>query len=297
MQEFLYAKTETGLTRDEIAQALEKSLAGRMLRHVLIIPPDFTRYHSNAGLITNLYYHLLDAQGCQVDILPALGTHVPVTQEQAAIMFGDVPFERFLVHAWREDLVTLGTVPGDFLSDISEGLWHEPVSVQINRLVMDPQYDLIISVGQVVPHEVIGMANHAKNLFVGVGGADMINVSHMIGAVYGMERVMGKDHTPVRKIFDYSFAHFLKDRPVLFALTVCTAPENQIRTHGLFISPDRSLSGCGGEAVPGEKHRFRIARSQESAWCISTPRNFKRHGWGIKPSTVHGWRWRTGESC
>ncbi len=240
MQEFLYAKTETGLTQSEIAQALKKSLAGRTLRRVLIIPPDFTRYHSNAGLITNLYYHMLDAQGCRVDILPALGTHVPVTKEQAAIMFGDIPFERFLVHAWREDVVTLGTIPGDFLSGITEGLWDEPITAQINKLVMDPAYDLIISVGQVVPHEVIGMANHAKNLFVGVGGADMINSSHMIGAVYGMERVMGKDHTPVRKIFDYALELFLKDRPVLFALTVCTAPENQIRTHGLFISPDRA---------------------------------------------------------
>ena len=240
MQEFLYAKTETGLTQSEIAQALEKSLAGRTLRHALIIPPDFTRYHSNAGLITNLYYHMLDARGCQVDILPALGTHIPVTREQAAVMFGDVPFERFLVHSWREDLVTLGTVPGDFLSDITEGLWHEPISAQINRLVMDPKYDLILSVGQVVPHEVIGMANHAKNLFVGVGGVDMINKSHMVGAVYGMERVMGKDHTPVRKIFDYALEHFLKDSPIMFVLTVCTAPKNSIRTHGLFISPDRS---------------------------------------------------------
>lgn len=240
MQEFLYANTETGLTKSEIAQALRRSLEGRALRRVLIIPPDFTRYHSNAGLITNLYYHMLDAQGCRVDILPALGTHVPVTREQAAFMFGDIPFERFLVHSWREDLVTLGTVPGDFIADITEGLWREPVSAQIDRQVMDPAYDLILSVGQVVPHEVIGMANHAKNLFVGVGGADMINKTHMIGAVYGMERVMGKDHAPVRRIFDYALERFLKDRPILFVLTVCTAPENRIRTHGLFISPDRA---------------------------------------------------------
>ncbi|HPJ01982.1 MAG TPA: lactate racemase domain-containing protein [Candidatus Limiplasma sp.] len=240
MQEFLYARTETGLSQTEIAQALETSLAGRTLRHVLIIPPDFTRYHSNAGLITNLYYHMLDARGCQVDILPALGTHMPVTREQAAVMFGDIPFERFLVHSWREDLVTLGTVPGDFLSDITEGLWCEPITAQINRLVMDPKYDLILSVGQVVPHEVIGMANHAKNLFVGVGGADMINKSHMVSAVYGMERIMGKDYTPVRRIIDYAFENFLTNRPVIFVLTVCTAPNNCIRTHGLFISPDRS---------------------------------------------------------
>ena len=75
---------------------------------------------------------------------------------------------------------------------------------------MDEKYDLIISIGQVVPHEVVGMANHAKNLFVGCGGSQMINASHMVGAVYGMERMMGRDNTPVRKIFDYGLENFLK---------------------------------------------------------------------------------------
>lgn len=240
MQEFYIAKAETGLTGGEIREALLKSVAGRSFQTVLLIPPDFTRYHSNAGFITNQYYHILTEQGCEVDILPALGTHVPVTKEQARVMFGDIPYETFIPHLWRGDLVTLGTIPGGFLSAITEGLWKEPITAQINKLIMNPKYDLIISIGQVVPHEVIGMANHAKNLFVGVGGADMINKTHMIGAVYGMERVMGKDHTPVRRIFDYAMERFLKNRPVLFVLTVCTAPENQIRTHGLFIGEGRS---------------------------------------------------------
>jgi len=91
----------------------------------------------------------------------------------------------------------------------------------------------------VVPHEVIGMANQAKNLFVGVGGSDMINKSHMIGAVYGMERMMGKDHTPVRKIFDYGMEHYLNERPIVFVLTVCTAPGGVIHQHGLFIGDTR----------------------------------------------------------
>ncbi|MBE0600342.1 MAG: DUF2088 domain-containing protein [Firmicutes bacterium] len=239
MQEFVYAKAQTGLTDTEIREALQKSLAGRRLHHVLLIPPDFTRFHSNAGLITNQYFHMLTEQGCEVDILPALGTHVPVTREQASAMFGDIPYENFIPHLWRGDLVTLGTIPGGFISGVTEGLWKESISVQINKLVMNPKYDLIVSIGQVVPHEVIGMANHAKNLFVGVGGSDFINKSHMIGAVYGMERIMGKDHTPVRRLFDYAMERFLKNRPVLFVLTVCTAPDNSIRTHGLFISEGR----------------------------------------------------------
>jgi len=246
MEIFKVADSEHGLSAEEIRAALWESLRGRTLKNVLILPPDFTRYHSNAGMITNVYYHMLTEQGVNVDVLPALGTHAPVTREQAAAMYGDIPYEKLLVHDWRRDVVRLGEVPTGYLEEITEGLWHDPVSVEVNRLVMDEKYDLIISPGQVVPHEVIGMANHAKNIFVGVGGSDMINKSHMVGAVYGMERMMGKDHTPVRKIFDYGMEHFLKDRPILFVLTVTTAPGGNIHTHGLFIGEGRS---CLEEAV------------------------------------------------
>ena len=181
-----------------------------------------------------------------MDILPALGTHEAMSDAQLDAMFGDVPHGRFLKHDWRHDVVKLGEIPADYVSSITEGLWTEPVSVEVNRRVMDESYDLIISPGQVVPHEVIGMSNHAKNLFVGVGGSDMINKSHMIGAVYGMERMMGRDHTPVRKLFDYGMEHFLKGRPVLFALTVTTAPGGEIRTHGLFLGEGRE---CLTQAV------------------------------------------------
>ena len=232
-------RTETGLSDEEIREALLASLAGRELKNVLILPPDFTRFHSKAGFITNVYYHALTERGCKVDILPALGTHAPMTREQCEKMFGDIPFECLIAHNWRTDVVKLGEVPADYLREITEGLWQEPVNAEVNRLVMDKKYDLIISPGQVVPHEVIGMSNHAKNLFVGVGGSDMINKSHMIGAVYGMERMMGKDHSPVRKLFDYGMEHFLKDRPILFVLAVTTAPRGKTRTHGLFIGEGR----------------------------------------------------------
>ncbi len=233
------ANTETGLTQEEIKSALLASLEGRTLKKVLILPPDFTRFHSGAGFITNVYYHALTDAGVQVDILPALGTHVKMTKEQWDAMFGDVPYERMIVHNWRTDVVKLGEIPADFVSEITEGLWSESVAAEVNRLVMDESYDLIISPGQVVPHEVIGMANHAKNLFVGVGGSTMINRSHMIGAVYGMERMMGKDHTPVRRMFDYGMEHFLNNRPILFVLTVTTAPGGNIHTHGIFIGEGR----------------------------------------------------------
>ncbi len=246
MELHLIAKSEQGLSRDEIRQALLSSLEGRDVKKALILPPDFTRFHSGAGFITNVYYHALTERGAQVDILPALGTHAAMTDAQLDAMFGDIPHDVFLVHDWRHDVVKLGEIPADYVSRITDGLWTDPVSVEVNRRVMDERYDLIISPGQVVPHEVIGMSNHAKNLFVGAGGSDMINKSHMIGAVYGMERMMGRDHTPVRMLFDYGMEHFLKDRPILFVLTVTTAPGGIIHTHGLFLGEGRN---CLTQAV------------------------------------------------
>lgn len=238
--------TGNGLSEQEIREALLNALNGRSLRRVLILPPDFTRFHSGAGFITNVYYHALVERGVSVDILPTLGTHAPMTDAELSAMFGDLPHDRFFVHDWRHDVVKLGEVPASYVGEITEGLWNEPVPVEVNRRIMDKTYDLIISPGQVVPHEVIGMSNHAKNIFVGAGGSGMINASHMIGAVFGMERMMGRDHTPVRKLFDYAAEQFLKDRPILWVLTVTTAPQGNVRMHGLFIGEGRA---CLTEAV------------------------------------------------
>ena len=251
MDIFKIAEEGSTISDGEIVNLLEKALADWELvngdvKKALIIPPDFTRFHSNAGFITQVFYRLLTAKGAAVDILPALGTHVPVSESQWKTMFGDIPYKKMLVHNWRTDVVKIGEVPVDEVKRLSDGLWAEPVSVEVNRRLMDESYDLIISPGQVVPHEVIGMANHAKNIFVGVGGSAMINTSHMIGAVCGMEKAMGRDHTPVRQLFDYAFEHFMAKRPILWVLTVNTAPGGKIASHGLFIGEGRN---CLTEAV------------------------------------------------
>ena len=233
----LVSNEARGLSKEQINQALIDSLKGKKLNKVLIVPPDFTRYHSNAGYITNFYYHLLKDKA-QVDIIPALGTHAPMTQEECAKMFGDIPYDKFVVHNWREDVVTIGTVPEEFLREISEDTYTSEVECQVNKILFD-NYDLVISVGQVVPHEVIGMSNHSKNILVGLGGSKIINASHMVGALYGLERMMGKDHTPTRKLLDYCWKHFLNNINFLWILTVTTAPQDEIITHGLFIGQDR----------------------------------------------------------
>ena len=210
------------------------------LEKVLIIPPDGTRAHSLAGPITNMLYHLV--RPAQVKILPALGTHVPMTIEEKQRIFGaDIPLEVYLDHHWRTDVEQVGVVPGDFVSQVSEGLLDYSITVDINREILNGGYDLILSVGQVVPHEVVGMANYTKNIVVGCGGKDIIDKSHFLGAVYGMEKMMGRDYSPVRKVFDYAEENFLKDLPIAYILTVTETRNQNTTLQGLFIGNEREV--------------------------------------------------------
>jgi len=239
----LRAKTDEGINDNELRKVLECSIEAKKagLKKVLLIPPDFTRAHSGAGKITAMYYEMLK-DTCQVDIMPALGTHEPMTRQECIEMFGEgIPMDRFIVHNWRTDVVKVGQVPAEFVEEVSEGIIKEPIDIEINKRLLDKSYDLIISIGQVVPHEVIGMANYSKNIFVGCGGSTTINKSHMLGAFYGMERIMGRDHSPVRKVFDYAEQNFIKDIPLMYVLTVTTAKENRVSIHGVFIGRERKI--------------------------------------------------------
>jgi nickel-dependent lactate racemase len=238
----LRERTGEGISDAELAAAVEQSVADcRGIGSLLLIVPDFTRYHSNGGRIANLYYHLFE-KTCRVDLLVAVGTHVAMTRDECAAMYGDIPYERFFTHNWRSGNRKLGQVPGDFVAEVSEGLVTTPIDVEVDERLWDG-YDLILSIGQVVPHEVVGMANHSKNIFVGCGGSAMINASHMLGAFYGMERMMGRDYSPVRKVFDYAAEHYLGGLPIGYVLTVTTAPGGSIHTHGLYIGKERRYFG------------------------------------------------------
>lgn len=237
------ASKDAGIDDGELHQALEQSIKrqGKELKRVLLLPPDFTRSHSGAGKITAMYYEMLK-DVCKVEIMPALGTHEPMSEQECSEMFGEgVPKECILGHNWRTDVIKIGEVPGEYVCSISEGLVRNPIDVEVNKRLLDKSYDLIISIGQVVPHEVVGMANYSKNIFVGCGGSSMINQSHMLGAFYGMERIMGRDGSPVRKVFDYAEENFLKDIPVMYVLTVTTAKEGKVSIHGLFIGRQRKI--------------------------------------------------------
>jgi nickel-dependent lactate racemase len=154
-------------------------------------------------------------------------------------MFGKTPPSLFREHKWRTDIVTLGEVPAEYLKEVSEGRVDYPWPAQVNKLLVEGGYDLILSIGQVVPHEVIGMANYNKNIFVGTGGVEGINKSHFLGAAYGMERIMGRASNPVRKVMNYASDHFAQDLPIVYVHTVVGKGEDgQLKIRGLFIGDD-----------------------------------------------------------
>ena len=205
-------------------------------KKVLAIPPDITRFYSRAGQLTNLAWKYYGDK--LADILPALGTHYPMREDEIKRMYGDTPVDLFRVHDWRKDVMTLGEVPSEFVSKVSQGKVDYSWPAQVNKMLVDGGHDLILSIGQVVPHEVVGMANYNKNIFVGTGGLEGINKSHFLGAVYGMERMMGRADTPVRAVLNYASDNFAKDMPIVYVLTVVEATEDGQVVRGLFIGDD-----------------------------------------------------------
>jgi nickel-dependent lactate racemase len=204
---------------------------------VLAVPPDQTRAHSRAGELTRYAWQYY---GDRIQaVLPALGTHFPMNPEQIAHMYGDMPLDLFQVHNWRTDIETLGEVPAEFIREQSEGKLSYAWPAQVNKLISRGGFDLILSIGQVVPHEVIGMANYNKNILVGTGGRDGINRSHYLGAVYGMERILGRAVNPVRNVLNYASDHFLQQLPIVYVLTVVGRREDgSLAVRGLYIGDD-----------------------------------------------------------
>ena len=226
------------LSAAQLQTLLQDTLAKLRERHrVLAVPPDITRFHSHAGELTRFAWQFYGDH--LKAILPALGTHAPLRQDQVSRMFGDIPPNLFRMHNWRTDIETLGEVPAEFIREQSEGKLNYSWPAQVNRLVSQGGFDLILSIGQVVPHEVIGMANYNKNILIGTGGREGINRSHYLGAVFGMERIMGRAINPVRNVLNYASDQFLQHLPIVYVLTVVASkPDGGSVVRGLFIGDD-----------------------------------------------------------
>jgi nickel-dependent lactate racemase len=235
-------------------QALLQTLSTGVPGPVLVVPPDLTRIHSRAGLLAGVVCRVLaspERYGLSPlwrlgGILPALGTHRPLSDGEIARMFPLCPPRAFIAHNWRSDTLELGRLEAEWVKEA----FTDPAAgteearafcmdwpVQVNRLLLNDKNALIISIGQVVPHEVAGMSNHAKNIFIGCGGEEGINKSHWLGALYGLERIMGISENPVRALFDEALRRYGgRLAPVLWALTVV---DNDGAARGLFCGHDR----------------------------------------------------------
>lgn len=188
-------------------------------RRVLLLPPDITRMHSGSGRITEILYNALAGEA-EVYVIPTLGQHVPHTPEDNRRMFGSIPESQILVHDWRGGCVQVGEVPAAMVREASRGAADWALPVVLNRALIEEPWDLVINIGHVVPHEVLGFANHNKNYFIGVGGKDLICTSHMMAASCGIENNLGCLITPVRHCFNWAEEQYLSQLPDLYIQVV-----------------------------------------------------------------------------
>jgi len=278
---FAAGSSTTELSPAEIKAGLFAALDTLGVRkRVLAVPPDFTRVHSKAGEVTELAWRFYG--DALADVLPALGTHKPMTDKELTTMFGEMPKDLFRVHDWRNDVVTLGEVPSEFMLEVSEGKLDYSWPAQVNKLIRDGGHDLILSIGQVVPHEVVGMANGNKNIFVGTGGSIGIHRSHFLGAVYGMERMMGRTETPVRRILNYASSHFAKDLPIVYVQTVVSKNmAGELVMRGLFIGDDQECFERAAE-LSLQVNFLMLNREIKKAVVFLDPHEFKSTWLGNK---------------
>jgi len=215
-------------------------------RKILLIPPDFSRFHSGAGEISSILYRLL-SKDVAIDLLPALGTHRPMTNAEMDQMFRGIPREKIHVHDWCHGVCCLGEISARRLKELSSGKVDYSVRIELDRRIVEGKYDAIISISQVVPHEVVGLAGGNKNLLVGCAGPDTINKSHFLGAVCNMEKIMGQIETPVRQLLNEAEDQYLSELPITYILTVRSRGDNgDLVTRGLYAGAGRA---CFDEAA------------------------------------------------
>ncbi len=228
----------------QLEQLMEHTAAEarkRMCAHpkrVLLLPPDITRAHSGAGRLTEMLYNRFAGEA-DVHVIPTLGQHVPHTEEENRHMFGSIPNERIHAHDWRAGSVPVGEIPADFVKEKTRGAADWAIPIVLNRMLIEEPWDLVINVGHVVPHEVLGFANHNKNYFIGLAGKDLICTSHMASASYGIENNLGTLVTPVRECFNKAEDDYLRHLPDLYVqVTMRRNEENELVHTGVYVGDD-----------------------------------------------------------
>jgi nickel-dependent lactate racemase len=236
----------------ELEQHLDRiadSIVSDGVKRVLLVPPDHTRLYSRGGQITVHLDRALRSRGIEVDVMPALGTHRPLTASQCRLLFGDaIGVERVLEHRWRDGVSTVGEIPADEVSAIAERDLELSLPLTVNSTLVSGRYNLVVAAGQVVPHEVAGFGGYTKHVCIGLGGRETIHRSHFISAMCGIEETLGQVDAPVRTLINDAFERFLESRcRTLFLLTVVDNRGGVDRLRGLFAG-EGGMRASGGAA-------------------------------------------------
>lgn len=240
-----FKQESSNISREEILELARQYAAEAKKRicanpkRVLLLPPDITRAHSGSGWIVEELYKIFTAEGADVHLIPTLGQHVPHTPEQNKWMFGSVPEEKIHVHDWRSGSTVIGEVPSSFVRDVSGGKVDWAIPVSLDNFLLNGNWDLVLNVGHVVPHEVLGFANHNKNYFIGLGGKDMICASHLMAACCGIENNLGTLTTPLRKCFNKAEEDYLGFLPdAYFEVVMAYDAEGKLVHTGVYAGDD-----------------------------------------------------------
>jgi nickel-dependent lactate racemase len=238
------SETAAHLSRERILQVVRYAVAEARRRisahprRVLLLPPDITRMHSGCGWITEAFYQVL-AEESEVHVIPTLGQHEPHSREQNQTMFGSIPHQRIHSHDWRNGVNHVGEISADYVRQATQGAADWAIPIWLNRMLLEQPWDLIIHIGHVVPHEVLGFANHNKNYFIGLGGKDLICAAHMAAACCGIENNLGNLLTPLRRCFNKAEDEFLGALPDFYVQVVLARdPQGRLVHTGIHVGDD-----------------------------------------------------------
>lgn len=239
-----FAETAPSFSRADVVKLVHRAAEEAKARickdpkRVLLLPPDITRMHSGAGWITEEFYKIFSPTA-DVHVIPTLGQHEPHTREQNRQMFGTIPHERIHAHDWRNGCVHLGEVSAEYVKEATAGAADWAFPIWLNKMLMEEKWDLIINIGHVVPHEVLGFANHNKNYFIGLAGKDLICTSHLAAASCGIENNLGNLITPVRQCFNKAEEDFLGHLPDFYVQVVLARDDKGDLVHtGVHVGDD-----------------------------------------------------------
>jgi lactate racemase len=217
--------------RDIAEQALETVSADAK---VLAVIPDTSRDDSTHVLFP-IIDEILRSKGVQrFDALVAQGTHPPISESEKLEKIGLESFAgRIFDHEWDnpDQLTQIGRLDADVAAKASGGAFAQSIDLTINKLILD--YDLILILGATVPHEVAGFSGGAKYFFPGISGAELTNATHWIGALAGIEKIIGRIETPTRHLIEQAADHITAEI-INFSSSVSRNPDDQLVTHALF---------------------------------------------------------------